>query len=90
MKNINFTWDRTCSAYPEQYDVYLSEGPAVAYVRLRGGHLSVNPYKDGQIDWGMEIYFHRFEDTLKGCFDNEAERQQYQKEIEKVIIKNLL
>lgn len=83
---INFTWNLTCSACPEQYDIYLNEGPAVAYVRLRWGCLSVNPYIDGQIDWNTEIYSHQFEDTRKGCFDG-TEKEKYQKEIEKAIIK---
>lgn len=90
MKNIKFTWIRTCLACPEQYDVYLNEGPAVAYVRLRYGYLSVNPCVNGQIDWDTEIYSHQFEDEWSGCFDDDDERSKYQKEIEKAIIKNLL
>ena len=91
MKNlINFTWVCTCEACPEQYDVYLNEGPAVAYVRLRWGELSVNPYVNGQIDWNNEIYYHEFDDGWMGCFYDEEGRNKYQKEIEKAIIKNLL
>lgn len=90
MKNlINFTWVCACEACPEQYDVYLNEGPAVAYVRLRWGYLSVNPYVNGSIDWDTEIYSHQFEDSWKGCFDW-LEEKKYKKEIEKAIIKNLL
>ena len=89
-KPIKFTWVCTCTACPEQYDVYLNEGPAVAYVRLRYGRLSANPYVDGDIDWHTELYSHQFDDGWMGCFYDEEGRNKYQKEIEKAIIKNLL
>lgn len=86
---IKFTWVCTCPAYPEQYDVYPDEGPAVAYVRLRSGCLTVNPYVNGQIDWNNEIYYHEFDDEWSGCFDSDNERSKYQKEIEKAITKHI-
>jgi len=83
---LKFKWICTCPACPEQYDVYVGGKPA-AYVRLRYGELSVNPYVDGDIDWNTELYSHQFEDGWKGCFDDEEETSKYQKEIEEVILK---
>ena len=82
-------WICTCPACPEQYDVFDGDKP-VAYVRLRYGGLSVNPYIDGdRIDWNTELYRHQFDDGWKGCFDDDEERDKYQKEIEEVILKHI-
>lgn len=83
---LKFKWVCTCPACPEQYDVCIGDKP-VAYVRLRYGGLSVNPYVDGDIDWRTELYSHQFEDGWKGDFDDDKERGKYQKEIEEVILK---
>lgn len=83
---LKFKWVCTCPACPEQYDVCVEDQP-VAYVRLRWGKLTVNPYVDGDIDWNTELYRHQFENGLKGCFDDEEETGKYQKEIEEVILK---
>jgi hypothetical protein len=84
---LKFKWICTCPACPEQYDVFVGD-KQVAYVRLRYGELSVNPYTDDKdIDWNTELYRHQFEDGWKGDFDDEGERGKYQKEIEEVILK---
>lgn len=83
---LKFEWVCTCPACPEQYDVCVEDQP-VAYVRLRWGKLTVNPYVDDDIDWDTELYRHQFENGLKGCFDDEEETGKYQKEIEEVILK---
>ena len=85
---LRFKWICTCHACPEQYDVCFEDKP-VAYVRLRRGGLSVNPYVDGDIDWNTELYYHQFDDGWKGCFDDEEETGKYQKEIEEVILKHI-
>ena len=84
---LKFKWICTCPACPEQYDVVCVGYKTVAYVRLRYGELSVNPYVDGDIDWNTELYCYQFDDSWKGCFDNKEERSKYKKEIEKVILK---
>jgi len=59
----------TCSACPEQYDVY-KDGQLVGYVRLRWGGLSCEyPYI-----FGERIYEYAFDDGYKGCFDDHDER----------------
>lgn len=37
-----YVFDKTCSACPEQYDVYDQKGQMVAYLRLRHGHFRVD------------------------------------------------
>lgn len=84
---LRFNWICTCPACPEQYTIFVGD-KQVAYVRLRYGELSVNPYTDDKkIDLDTELYCHQFEDEWKGDFDDEEERIKYQKEIEEVILK---
>lgn len=71
-----YTFDLTCGACPEQYDVY-KDGEQVAYVRLRWGTLRVDVPDTG----GTEIYSHEFEDEYKGCFDSDEERNYFLEEI---------
>lgn len=81
---MELTFEKTCSACPEQYDVFDQDGNMVAYVRLRGGRLSVS-------EDVMEalIYQHTFEnDIWKGCFDDDEEREKYMKIITEKIIKH--
>lgn len=62
----------TCSACPEQYDVYL-EDEQIGYVRLRRGHLRAY-YPDVG---GKAIYSSEIGDTWAGCFTNEKERIEH-------------
>ena len=64
----------TCSACPEQYDIY-EDKKLVAYVRLRWGHLTVSPYEGDHIS-DIIIYEKTYSDKFKGCFDDEEERQE--------------
>ena len=74
----------TCSACPEQYDVY-KDGQLVGYVRLRWGGLSCEyPYILGE-----RIYTHAFDDGYMGCFESDEQRQFYLSEIADSINKRL-
>ena len=85
---MRFYFLNTCYASPEQYDVYRANGELCGYVRLRWGSLRADYLN---ID-GDTIYLHEFEDSYKGCFDSEEERNKYLTEIcksyKKVILKN--
>lgn len=67
---MDLTFVLTCTACPEQYDVYLGD-TYVAYVRLRWGRLRVDN------DSGTTIFSHRFDDPLKGIFDSDSERETF-------------
>lgn len=69
----NLLFKETCSACPEQYDVFYNDR-MVGYVRLRWGHLTAEyPACDGET-----IFEYTFEnDDLKGCFDSNEERMIY-------------
>ena len=86
-----FTWRRTCSVCPEQYDVYYKH-KYVAYVRLRSGVLTVNPIvvtQDKTIpDIQKIIYLYKFKGDKKGRFD-EWELEEHQDEIETNILKEI-
>ena len=78
----------TCSACPEQYDVYKN-GEYVAYVRLRYGMLTVTPTKNGEIDWDAEnIYEKQWHDRWLGNFP-EKERKPLMYNIAKTIDERL-
>jgi hypothetical protein len=74
----------TCSACPEQYDVYLGT-KQVGYVRLRWGHL----YCDYPDVSGEDLYSYEFEEGFKGCFDSEEERLDHLKLIAQAINRKL-
>ena len=79
-------FDCTCIACPEQYDVYQSDcDTPCAYVRLRWGKPRVQVPDVG----GKEVYYHEWEDWLKGCFDTEEERIMHLIEIAKAINKGI-
>lgn len=61
----------TCSACPEQYDAYTSDGEKVGYVRLRHGFLSVTCPDVG----GVAVY--EAWPRGDGCFDNATERDYH-------------
>ena len=70
---MKFYFLSTCSACPEQYDVFRANGELCGYVRLRWGVLRADyPNIDGD-----SIYIENFGDDFKGCFDSEEERQEY-------------
>lgn len=81
MKGLEFKM--TCSMCPEQYDVMLG-ADQVAYVRLRGGYLSVEcPDIDGEL-----IY--EAEPEGDGEFIDDSERSKYMAEMSEAIEKHLL
>ena len=67
-------------ACPEQYDV-ICNGEQVAYVRLRGGHLTAEKGDCG----GPLIYEHIFDDKYKGMFDSDEECEKYLRTIMDVL-----
>jgi len=74
---MKFYFLNTCFACPEQYEVYRDNGFKCCYIRLRWGSLFAEfPDIDGDI-----IYHYEFEDSFKGTFDNEEERNYYLREI---------
>lgn len=85
MYTINdLTFNLTCAACPEQYEVFDSNGNQVGYVRLRFGYLRVD-----YPDCGDEvIYENEFSDSWKGEF-TEDEREYYLKEIAEAISKRI-
>lgn len=72
MVKIKLKFVRTCSACPEQYDVYHPEGYVVGYVRLRHGILTCT-YPDVG---GEELFTYDFDCAL-GEFDNEDHRKMF-------------
>lgn len=59
----------TCSACPEQYDVYSGD-TLVGYVRLRWGYLYCEVPDVG----GKQVYGYEYDNDFLGCFDTEEER----------------
>ena len=71
IKGLNFKC--TCSACPEQYDVFDNSGNIVGYIRLRWGALTCEyPYV-----FGEEIYYASVGDGWSGCFKNENQRKHH-------------
>ena len=66
------TFDQTCGACPEQYDVF-KDGEQVGYVRLRHGYLRVDVPDCGD----TTIYEHSFSDGWQGIFDSEDQRTEH-------------
>ena len=81
IKGLNFKM--TCSASPEQYDVYDSSGKQVGYVRLRWGGLSCT-YPDV---CGEEIYYANVGSDYCGVFENNNQRMMYLNKIADKILK---
>lgn len=90
-KNIELIFNRTCRAYPEQYDVYIGER-YIAYVRLRSGRLTVCPIgKDNEPEFDNYTIVKDWKnDPLKGSFDSEEERQEYIGKIKEIILNGQL
>ena len=67
---------QTCSACPEQYDVFDENGNQVAYVRLRWGCL----YAECPDVGGTEVYSAGIGNDA-GCFRSESERKNHLRRI---------
>ena len=67
---------QTCSACPEQYDVFDENGNQVAYVRLRWGCL----YAECPDLGGTEVYSAGIGNDA-GCFRSESERKNHLRRI---------
>lgn len=88
-KDIKLHFVKTCEFCPEQYDVFYND-KCIAYVRLRFGHLSVNPVIDDEIDFYNFLYSKVFKDKWKGNFKNWFERYRYMRKIKKAIKEYLI
>lgn len=79
----------TCSACPEQYDVYYLKWEwnrvLIAYIRLRHWYLKVDYYGKEE----ETIYEHTFDEAFKGIFYTEEERQFYLNIIKNKILEKL-
>ena len=64
---------QTCSACPEQYDVFDKDGNQVAYIRLRWGSLYVECPDVG----GESVYEADLGDGFTGSFRSENERRMH-------------
>jgi len=62
----------TCSAHPEQYDVFDGTGRLVGYVRLRHGFFRV----DYPSCMGEAVYEKEFDDS-RGYFEDDGERAEH-------------
>ena len=76
MKIGKYIFKQTCSACPEQYDVFDEEGKQVAYVRLRWGGLSACCPDVG----GTYIYSAGIGNDC-GCFRTDDERMKHLRKI---------
>ena len=76
-----FIFNKTCEAFPEQYDVYKGT-KQVACIGLRMGNLTAcTPDISDEL-----IYYKNFnEDPAKGCFDTQDERMKYLTEIAEIL-----
>lgn len=71
MSESKLFFEKTCNAYPEQYDIFLnSPSNQVGYLRLRNGVLRLDYKECG----GETIYSFKFNDRFKGCFSSDGER----------------
>ena len=82
MNKLRF--EKTCSACPEQYDVFKGS-KQVGYIRLRHGILSCR-YPNNR---GKEIYIYEFADEWKGCFNNDKERNFYLNKCSNALLKEI-
>ena len=78
-------FEQLTSACPEQYDVKDQFDRMVGYVRLRFGKLRCDFPNIG----GETIYYISFDDEMKGCFDDDKERNYHLNEIAKRILEKI-
>lgn len=72
---------KTCDESPEQYDVWLDR-KEIGYLRLRHGHFSATPLKDG--DWGRVVYS---ADTLgDGSFEDSERAAHLTKAVNAILV----
>lgn len=77
MKINDLVFEGTCTACPEQYDVYDDAGDMVAYVRLRHGQLTCEcPDVGGELVCQFSIG-----DRWTGGFESEEQRNLHLTEI---------
>jgi len=84
---LEFDWRCTCSACPEQYDIYLFGRP-VAYFRLRWGYITVAEY-DEYGSFGNKIFEMVYHDSTCGSLYTEDE-ESIKRRVEQEIIKHWL
>lgn len=84
IKGLEF--NRTCSACPEQYDVYDDNHNLVGYVRLRWGDITCE-YPDvfGDVIYSASVS----KDGLAGMFDSEEQRRYHLSAIADRIIEKI-
>ena len=83
IQNLKFV--QTCSACPEQYDVFDNKGNQVGYVRLRWGALTCE-YPDCG---GDLVYEASVGDGWAGCFNNESQRTKMLNDIAAAILRKI-
>lgn len=81
MKIGDYEFVCTCSACPEQYDVFDKDGNQVGYVRLRWGSL----YAECPYVGGTEVYRSGVGDNWGGCFKDDKQRRIHLNRIAKRI-----
>ena len=72
---------QTCSACPEQYDVYDRDAKPVAYVRLRWGWLRADCPDCGE----ETVYEASIGDGCTGSFESDEQREHHLKEIARAV-----
>ena len=79
------TFKCTCSACPEQYDIFDCDGKIVGYVRLRWGGLRCD-----YPDYGGETIYHAgVGDGWTGCFEDENQRMYHLNNIADKILERI-
>ena len=86
MKIKELEFKCTCSACPEQYDVFDSDGSIVGYVRLRWGGLTCEyPDVGGEVIYEADIG-----DGWCGSFESESQRVEHLNNIADKILEKIL
>lgn len=83
IKGLNFV--KTCSACPEQYEVFKGRRKQVGYVRLRWGSLTCE-YPDVG---GEYIYTANIGNGYTGEFENQEQREYHLNAIADKILKKM-
>jgi len=87
IKKEDLILKKTCEIAPEQYDVFIEdenwEKKEIWYIRLRHWYLSWDYVRNNHY---TEVFNHYFDESFKGCFDNEKERKEYLDKIKEKIV----
>lgn len=67
--------ERTCSACPEQYDVFY-DGRQAGYLRFRFGRFTAYYFPKDSNEWDL-VYQKKDWSPLQGCFENNKDRMFY-------------